>query len=792
MKTKLLATAIVTMLVLGAFAVLPPAFAARRIYLVPSTISYTTSTMPGSGLFTVSVWVETDTDLGGVQVYMEFDDSIINATRFISESGNPSFFMPQPPPASELPAPPDPGYQHLGPNKGRVQVAVSKGGLPPNAPWGHSGIFGTFEFEITALPQKSETLTCALHLNTSSTYFLDPTSGEVPGVSKEDGSYTLIWAPPTTNPYFAVDPASKVFGPDPPSAIGQAFDETIMLKNLDAAWGITAASCRLTYNSTVIDVMGGLANITVNTADWDGATSVTYVAGQIDISVATSKTLGGNVLIATITFTVLIQKNAPPAPLTDKDESPLTLSNEACQDHVGPIPTSASVNGLVTVWPLRQLDLPWLEVVPTHSIMGPDPDIGETFTVGIKLTSKPPIYLDPAWKLIGVQFRLFYDPTLIGVVGVTEGPFLQGFAPYGTLFISSVESNGLGPHVLVGEMILPNGTGYWNPPWPKGQGIVANIEFEVLKQECPLNFTCDLELTGVFGEWAIDAEGNYIPFDAPVNGDYTILPFDQPGRVIDIYGGANNNGYWTGYPGPFPAPYGGQGIDHWMDIVFPQSEITIYAYVTYNYWPVQSKQVGFEIEGPYEKLPNGTLVPKQRYQIWAKLTATTNASGIAVITYRMPWPCEDPDGITGIWKITGTVVIADVVVTDTIIYYYERLVYITNVTTDSFYYTHDDCITVTVDYQTHAVQMYPALFAVTLTDDLGVPFGMKLHATNVGGATFCTWKRDKFSVTICIPKWAYAGYGLVHVTCYDKDPTDGGYAITPEYAPAPEFQIGPY
>jgi hypothetical protein len=297
----------------------------------------------------------------------------------------------------------------------------------------------------------------------------------------------------------------------------------------------------------------------------------------------------------------------------------------------------------------------------------------------------------------------------------------------------------------------------------------------------------------VFGEYGINKDGDYIPFDAPHDGLYTMLPFDMPGRVIDLTGGADNRGYWTGYPDPFPAPFGGQGLNHWMDIVFPQSEITLYANVTYNYWPVQSKDIGFEIEGPFDKLPNGTLVPRPvYYKIWAKFTATTDVNGVATITFRMPWPCDNPDMITGVWIITATGTVADVTITDTMPFYYERLLYITSVTTDKFYYTHEECIKVTVTYQTHSVQYYPVLFSVVLTDDLGVPFGMALVNKMVGGATWCTWKVDSFTVTICIPKWAYTGYGHVHVSAFDKDPTDGGFAWAPEYAPAPEFQIGPY
>jgi len=361
---------------------------------------------------------------------------------------------------------------------------------------------------------------------------------------------------------------------------------------------------------------------------------------------------------------------------------------------------------------------------------------------------------------------------------------------------------------------LPNTVGDFGAT-PAADPTVATVTFKVLQQNCfglsDINTFLNippfwLPSDSIF----IDQDANYIPSNPCLNGTVTILSLNEVDRQIDLVGGAVNDGYgalpltWPfPYPPPpyytappyylaFPTPYGGQGPNHWMDIVFPQSWVYLNAYVTYNYWPVQSKDVGFEIEGPFTKLPNGTLVPAQTYQIWAKFTATTDSNGVATYAYRMPWPCDSPDSITGVWKITSTVTIADQVVTDTMIFYYERLVYITSVTTDSYSYYHDTLVKVTVSYQTHSVEYYPALFATVITDELGVPFGMALYSTTVGGATFCTWKTGTFAVTIYIPKWAYAGNGYVHVSVYDKDPTIGGEPYAPEFTPDPQINIYPY
>ncbi|MGQ9624692.1 MAG: hypothetical protein ACUVT9_04905, partial [Candidatus Bathycorpusculaceae bacterium] len=141
-------------------------------------------------LFNVTVICENVTvDLGGAQIYMEFNDSIINATRWWYVPEAQGGFMPEP--VTALPTPPDPSYFHLGTGRGRIQIAVMKGGLPPSAPWGHDGKIAIIEFNVTAVPTDGA-LTTALTINHTDTYLLDQGGSEIPGVIKEDGSYTII------------------------------------------------------------------------------------------------------------------------------------------------------------------------------------------------------------------------------------------------------------------------------------------------------------------------------------------------------------------------------------------------------------------------------------------------------------------------------------------------------------------------------------------------------------------------------------------------------------------------
>jgi hypothetical protein len=323
------------------------------------------------------------------------------------------------------------------------------------------------------------------------------------------------------------------------------------------------------------------------------------------------------------------------------------------------------------------------------------------------------------------------------------------------------------------------------------------------------------------------------------------------GRVIDLYGGVE------GYD-PYPAPYGGQGLNEPMDMVWPQKEVILYAKVTYNFWPVQNKIVGFEVQGPYNIWITNTIghltppIGSEWTESWPYLTNTyritswydqdsdgelsvwdvidvlnhesgcsesfvirsyvtvgdvtgmelrptdypagytggflyktsglTDENGVARITFRMPWQCFEAEQYFGIYKVTATVDIACEVVSDTTCFHYDYQARIFEVTTDKFYYNHEETVIITVTYGTHAMQTYPALFFVSIKDELDQPIGYYIKQYQaIGGAVFSTYETGKFTATIYIPKWAFAGYAHIYVDLFDKDPTEGGIAYCPEW-----------
>jgi hypothetical protein len=96
------------------------------------------------------------------------------------------------------------------------------------------------------------------------------------------------------------------------------------------------------------------------------------------------------------------------------------------------------------------------------------------------------------------------------------------------------------------------------------------------------------------------------------------------GPAIDLFTQS-----YRSYP-PHYTPYNGTGPEEETDVFQPQDLIILYAKVTYNDDPVQNKLVAFEIRDSWQRK---VLVR----------TAPTNASGIATIDFRIPWPCINPE-----------------------------------------------------------------------------------------------------------------------------------------------------
>jgi len=144
-------------------------------------------------------------------------------------------------------------------------------------------------------------------------------------------------------------------------------------------------------------------------------------------------------------------------------------------------------------------------------------------------------------KLFFVQFTLPFDDTLIQLIWIDEGTFMNNpaWAPHGTTDNSTIVDVEPGFDIATWwVMINPNASGYWdNTQWPNGDGLLAIAWFEVIAQGPdtdglpPPNVwaSTPLNLSGVFGEFFIGdpnaIDPSYLPYDPAVNGTVNIYGY---------------------------------------------------------------------------------------------------------------------------------------------------------------------------------------------------------------------------------------------------------------------------
>lgn len=119
-------------------------------------------------------------------------------------------------------------------------------------------------------------------------------------------------------------------------------------------------------------------------------------------------------------------------------------------------------------------------------------------------------------------------------------------------------------------------------------------------------------------------------------------------------------------------PCNGIGPNQTSGAFAPQEMVTLYIIATYNNGPIANKKSSFVVTGPDNPYNNITIVG----------VAMTNSSGIAELSFRVPWPAEHAEEIVfGTWNATGTVDIAEVPTTDYMSFTVGWIVKIKSITT---------------------------------------------------------------------------------------------------------------
>jgi hypothetical protein len=407
--------------------------------------------------------------------------------------------------------------------------------------------------------------------------------------------------------------------------------------------------------------------------------------------------------------------------------------------------------------------LPHLEVIPKDTVLT---TVGQRFNLSIVIKN-----LDDDWRLVGFNFKLDYNETILLITNVYNGTFLEAYAGApngGMLYLGPID----GPdYVIAGALILPDEYGTYHAPYPSGEGTVYIIEFEgILQGIFPITYTCALDLDDTWVDFG-NYVGEAIPKESSVDGTYT-MKARILGRTIDV---------WTQYPDP----YGGQGLNATSDMFWPQKEVILTAYVTYNEWPQQNKDVTFEVIAP-----DGTVM--------TVLVARTNSSmdpddvtGYATVSFRMNWPCANPEDLFGKWTVVASVDIACEVVKDFLYFKYDYLVNIIKVTTDKDSYKHCEDIIVYVNFSSQSQMPRHVLITMTIHDELNYPIitGTEYFELTVSGAQFCSSNYYNATLTTHCDKSVVAGTATVHVCALSDWPFFGGSALCDEYKPAPTINI---
>jgi hypothetical protein len=414
-------------------------------------------------------------------------------------------------------------------------------------------------------------------------------------------------------------------------------------------------------------------------------------------------------------------------------------------------------------------DFPHLEVSPETNTFGGKNIYKTPFGFSVDILIKD---VSAGWELAGVELLLLYNTTVLDTLGVTEGTFFDPFTDTTFFQADILEAQG---KIRIVYTIL----NIVNMTAPHGDGLIATINFNCTYQEkfpsyveSDLDIQIDFEngMTGYFiNKYADEIEDPTPPPPPEVDGYYRLNGY-VVGKVIDLY---------TQYPDP----YGGQGPGEPSDMFWPQKEVELYAYVTYNEWPVQQKLVGFEVRGPHNELVD-------------ILTAVSDYYGVAHTTYRIPWPCDNPESWFGVWTITATVDIACDVVNDTLQFHFDYLVHWYGgdpykVTTDKADYGHCEFINVTVTFGSHSRMPRWVLLTVSIHDELNYAIGTAAVWIQVGGTVFCQLKNYTETLPIHVVKWTAAGVATIYVNAYSDWPTWGGSPWAPTFAPAPTVNILP-
>ena len=228
-------------------------------------------------------------------------------------------------------------------------------------------------------------------------------------------------------------------------------------------------------------------------------------------------------------------------------------------------------------------------------------------------------------------------------------------------------------------------------------------------------------------------------------------------------------------------PFGGKGPNTPSDSFQPLELVILYANVTYSGAPVVGLPVSFQIEGPANTFNNLTIFG----------TGSTNQSGLATFSFRIPLPAAHQKEITfGKWFGVATVNIAEQVAQDTLTFRVGWILQITSITTLNY-----NLIPQTTFFRQDIINFNLTVENIALVDRLGTvtievedasltPI-ISIAKTNL---TFQPGKNQANGSSL-IPNTAAIGNATVWAAIYTAPPNQNGPALSSQFVIGEETRI---
>jgi hypothetical protein len=205
---------------------------------------------------------------------------------------------------------------------------------------------------------------------------------------------------------------------------------------------------------------------------------------------------------------------------------------------------------------------------------------------------------------------------------------------------------------------------------------------------------------------------------------------------------------------------GGNGHLEPSDAFGPQEDVFLYGNLTSDLEPLQDMYVRFEVF-----YPNETLV--------LDISNITDGNGIATTSFRLPWPCENPEDNFGNWTVLAEADVAETTVNDTLRFEYGWLAEVTSLETGlnvcgswlpKSFFCREDQMDVKVELKTIRFVPTNVTIGVIVLDGLAVPILQKLF-----NHTILT-KEENISIAIgIVPRWARFGEGALYASVLDEE-----------------------